>query len=115
MATALQVQTVRLYLNDDDSSNYDFTDVQITAFIDADSVNYAILELAKILRVRLRKELLEKSDTGIESESLAPLRDRLALMESLIEEFQKKLDIENDNTTGVYISTIKPTIGGGDV
>jgi hypothetical protein len=116
MATAAQIEEVRLYIHDIDSSNYDFIDSIINTFINKEnSINYACLELLKILKTRLRKELLESDTSGTERTDLASLKDRLELLNDLIDEFQEKWDSENNNTTGVYIATTKPIIAGGDV
>ena len=115
MATQAEINEVRLYINDD-TVNRDFTNDQISILIDKNnSVNYAILELFKILKARLRKELLESDTTGTEDTKVASLKSKLDLMNDLINEYQEKWDAENNNTTGAYISSTRPTISGGDV
>jgi len=114
MATAAEIIKVRLYI--DDAGSDDFTDAQIALFIDeGSSVYYAVIELSKILKMRLRKELLEADTTGTESTKLASLRSRADLLDSLIKDFEKKLEEENGTETGRYIASVKPTIAGGDV
>lgn len=115
MATQAEIDKVRLYLDDNDAER-DFSNSEIESFIDENnSVNYALLELAKILKVRLRKEILEGETTGSEDTKLASLKSRLDLINDIIAEFQDKWDGENDNTTGRYIASVKPTVAGGDV
>lgn len=114
MATAAQIAKVRLYI--DDKNADDFSDTEITNFIDEkNSVNYAVKELLLILITRLRNQLMESDTTGAEKTDLAPLRDRLKMLQSLLEEFKAKYEEEINTSTGLYISTVKPTIAGGDI
>lgn len=109
------IDKIRLIIADKDKS--DFHDSEITHFYTEgeNSVNYAVYRLTKILMMRLRKQLLIKSDTGAESEALAPLRDRLEILNEIYDNYKSYYESETGNKTGLYIATTKPTIAGGDV
>jgi len=114
MATAVEIELVRLNIADEDS--IDFTDTQIEYFIDLkSSVNYASYQLIMRLIPKLRKQLLEKDDTGEEIVALAPVRDRLNLLLSMRDMFKDEYESEKNNTTGKYIASTPPTIAGGDI
>jgi len=116
MATAAEITKVRLYIDDTDSSDYDFTDPIVGDFVDENnSVWYAIKELLKILRIRLRKELLKKESTGTESSEIASMKERMDLLNNSIAEAEKEYADEQGTGTGCFINTVKPTIAGGDV
>lgn len=115
MATQEQIDKVRLYINDDDSER-DFTNQQISDLIDENnSLNYATYRLCDILIARLRKELLEQTRTAEETETLASLKDRIELLKYIRDDYKELYKDENDNTTGRYIASIKPTVAGGDI
>ena len=109
------IDKIRLIIADKDNS--DFHDSEITHFYTegGNSVNYAICRLTKILMMRLRKQLLIKSDTGAESEALAPLRDRLEILNEIYDNYKSYYESETGSKTGLYIATTKPTIAGGDI
>ena len=100
----------------DDKESEDFSDSEIQYFLDQEnSVNYAVYNLAMVLITKLRKQLLESDDTGAEQTKIASLRSRLDLLKTIYEDYKEKYEDEDDNTTGLYISSVKPTIAGGDV
>lgn len=108
------IEAIRFIIGDKNSE--DFSDDEIQYFLDMNNnVNYAVMELCKILINRLRKELLESDTTATEKTDLAPLRDRLKLLQEILDEYKEKWEAENNNTTGRYIATTKPTIAGGDI
>lgn len=109
------INKIRLLIADKDAS--EFHDSEITEFYTegGNSINYAVYRLAKILISRLRKDILQKSDTGIESETLATLRDRLEVLKEIYNNYKSLYAAENNNSTGIYIATAKPTIAGGDI
>ena len=93
MATALQVQIVRLNINDEAAE--DFTFQEIAYFIDLkNSVNYASMKLIEILIVRLRKEIIKRDTTGVESTEFVSLKERVELLESLAAKYKKDYDIK---------------------
>lgn len=113
MATQEQIDLVRLNIADEDGT--DFTDAQITYFIDLqDSVNYASYQLIQRLIPKLRKQLLEKDTTGVEGTSLAPVRDRLELLKESLKIYKDAYN-EESGGAGIYIETVAPTIAGGDI
>ena len=65
--------------------------------------------------MRLRKQILIKSDTGIESETLVSLRDRLTVLKEIYLNYKAYYEAESNNSTGIYIATTKPVVAGGDV
>lgn len=108
------IEVIRLIIDDKDSD--DFSDNEIQYFLtQVNSVNYAVYNLCEILIMRLRKELLESDTTGAEKTDLAPLRDRLKLLENMRDEYKNKYETEIGNSTGLYINTEKPTIAGGNI
>jgi hypothetical protein len=114
MATAEQIEIVRLNIDDLDSE--DFTDGQISAKIDdKSSINWACWQLLEILRVRLRKAILKRDTTGNESTEVQSLQERLALYGQLIDKYKNDYYDELGFGTGRMISTNKPTIAGGDI
>ena len=114
MATALQVQIVRLNINDEAAE--DFTFQEIAYFIDLkNSVNYASMKLIEILIVRLRKEIIKRDTTGVESTEFVSLKERVELLESLAAKYKKDYDNESGTGTGRFISSTRPSIAGGDV
>jgi hypothetical protein len=107
------LQEIRLIIADKDGE--EFQDSEIMYYYNVhNSINFAVYKLIGILIFRLRKQLLESDTTGTEKTDLAPLRDRLKLLENLKNEYKSLYDSENDNSCGRYISTVKPTIAGGD-
>lgn len=108
------IEAIRLII--DDKNSNDFTNAEIQYFLNqVNSVNYAVYNLAKILITKLRNQLLVSDTTGTEKTDLAPLRERLAVLKSTYEDYKELYENENNNTTGIYISTKKPTIAGGDI
>ena len=85
-------------------------------FIDEkNSINYAKIKCLEILKVRLRKEILEGDDTGTESTKIASLKSRIDLLNNLIDDYNDKYDEENNNNTGRYVKTNRPVIARGDI
>ena len=109
------IDKIRLIIADKDKS--DFHDSEITHFYTEgeNSVNYAVYRLTKILMMRLRKQILESSDTGIEKEKLASLYDRMRLLKEIYDNYKSYYESETGSKTGLYIATTKPTIAGGDI
>jgi len=109
------IDKIRLVIADKDKS--DFHDSEIIEFYTegGNSINYTVCRLTKILMMRLRKQILESSDTGSEKEKLASLNDRMKLLKEIYNNYKSYLEAENNNSTGIYIETTKPTIAGGDV
>ena len=116
MATAAQIEIVRLNLNDEDATDYDFTDTQIEYYIDLkDNVNYATYQLAQILIGKLRKDTVKKNASGEESTEFVDLMTRIKLLEGIRTWYAAEYSADIGNGTGLYIATTKPTIAGGDV
>jgi hypothetical protein len=116
MATITQAQINIIRLKIDDKDHSDFSNSEIELFWDQDnSVNYVIYNLAEVLITRLRKQLLESDTSGEEVTKLADLRSRLKLLETVKEMYEDKYNAETNENSGVYISSTKPTIAGGDV
>ena len=107
------IEAIRMIIDDKDS--VDFTNAEIQFFLDqVNSINCAVYNLARILITKLRKQLLESDTTGAEKTDIASLRDRLAVLESTYKDYKDLYNSEINNNSGLYISTVKPTICGGD-
>lgn len=110
MATAEQIIEVRLNIDDLDSN--DFDDTTISNLIDQNnSVNYASYKCIEILIVRLRKKILKSDTTGVEKTDFHSLREQLEILQYIADEYKEKYEDEIENSTGKYISTVKPCIG----
>lgn len=115
MATPAQILLVRIQI-DDNEIPYEFTDSIIELFIDeGNSTNYACYKLIDILLIKLRKQLLESDSTGTERNDFSDLDSRRKLLESMRDKYKDDFNTEAGTGTGIYISSVKPTIAGNDV
>jgi hypothetical protein len=100
----------------DDKNKNDFSDAEINHFFNqVNSVNYVVYKLCNILIIKLRNQLLEADTTGTEDTRLASLTSRMRVLQAIQNEYKELYENEDSNDTGRYISTVKPTIAGGDI
>lgn len=112
--TESQITIIRLRI--DDKVSEDFSDTEINIFWnEVNSMNYVLYNLFEILITRLRRELLEKDGTGAESTTIASLKSRMELLQSLYDLYKEKYEAEIGMNTGRYMQSTKPTIAGGDI
>lgn len=107
------LEKVRLII--DDKSGFEFTDAEINHFFsEVNSVNYVVYNLIGIIIIRLRKQLLESDNTGAEQTGLSPLRDRLSVLKNMYDKYKDLYENESGESYGKYISSVKPSVAGGD-